>query len=62
MGAFIIAGLVFVGTLVLCAFMAFAAGMSTTGNSDVPVGATFITGTVIAALIAGSHWMPHIGW
>jgi uncharacterized membrane protein len=62
--AFILAGLVFVGTLVLCALMLFAAGMSDSPGAaaNVPVTSTFITGTIIAVLIAISHWLPHLSW
>lgn len=62
--AFILAGLVFIGTLVVCAFMLFAAGMSDSPSAaaNVPVTSTFVIGTIIAALIAASHWLPHIGW
>jgi hypothetical protein len=64
MVAFILAGIVFAGTLVVSALMVFAAGMSDSpsASANVPVLSTFITGTVIAALIAASHWMPHLSW
>jgi hypothetical protein len=62
--AFIFAGIVFVGTLVVCAIMLFAAGMSSapSASGEVPVVSTFITGTIIAVLIAASHWLPHLSW
>lgn len=64
MGAFIIAGIVALVTLVISALMLFAAGMSDSPSAaaNVPVTSTFITGMIIAALIAATHWMPHIGW
>lgn len=63
MGAFIIAGIIFGLTLVACILMVFAAGMSDAPSQDsVPVVPTFIGGTIIAALVAASHWMPHINW
>lgn len=64
MGAFIIAGIVFVITVLISLVMLFGAGMSDSPSAaaSVPVKATFITGTVIALLIAASHWLPHIGW
>ena len=64
MVAFILAGIVFVGTLVLSALMLFAAGMSDnpTASANVPVLSTFITGAIIAVLIAASHWLPHLAW
>lgn len=62
--AFIIAGVVFAGTILLSVLMLFAAGMSDSpsASADVPVVSTFITGTIIAALIAASHWLPHVAW
>lgn len=62
MAAFIIAGIVFVVTILISAFMLFAAGMSDNTSESVPVTSTFVTGTIIAILIATSHWLPHIGW
>lgn len=64
MGAFIVAGVIFVGTILLSLLMLFAAGMSDSPSEaeNVPVISTFVTGTIIAALIAASHWLPHIGW
>ena len=64
MVAFILAGIVFVATLAVSALMVFAAGMSDSpsASANVPVVSTFVTGTIIAALIAASHWMPHLAW
>lgn len=62
--AFIFAGIVFAGTLVVSVVMIFAAGMSDSPSAaeNVPVLSTFITGTIIAGLIAASHWLPHLSW
>jgi hypothetical protein len=62
--AFILAGIIFVGTLAVSALMMIGASMSDSpsASADVPVLSTFITGTVIAALVAASHWMLHISW
>lgn len=62
--SFIFAGIVFVGTLLACVLQLFAAGMSDAPSVDgMPnVTGTLVTGTIIALLIAASHWLPHIGW
>lgn len=62
--SFILAGVVALGTLALCALMAFAAGMSSnpSASAQVRVWPTFVTGMAIAALLAASHWLPHISW
>lgn len=66
MGAFIIAALIFVGTLLLSALILFAAGMSDNPSASAGAGrsalGTLIGGTVLSAIILASHWMPHIGW
>lgn len=64
MGAFILAGIVAIATLVLSGIMLFAAGMSSSPNAsdNVPIASTFFVGMILAALIAASHWMPSIGW
>jgi hypothetical protein len=65
MGAFIVAGIIaavgvagfFIGVL---AYMSLPAP-SVQGNASAPfwwLGSCL----VLAALIAGSHWLPHIGW
>lgn len=55
---------IFIITLMLCAFILFAGGMS--DEPDNPEGntalLTFLAGTVIAVLVFASHWLPHIGW
>lgn len=62
--AFVLAGIVFVVTLLISSVLLFASGMSDSpsASADVPVLSTFITGTIIAILIAASHWLPHFGW
>lgn len=62
--SFIFAGIVFVGTCVACFIMVLAASMSDSPEAaaNVPVRSTAVTGTIIALLIAASHWLPHIGW
>lgn len=66
MGAFIIGGLVFSGTILICLIMMFAAGMSDSPSAADGVGrrafGTLIGGSLLSAAIVGSHWMPHIGW
>jgi hypothetical protein len=63
MGAFIIAGIVFAVTVLATVAIIFADGMSDApsvqGISPWP---TLIGGSVISAMIAATHWMPHIGW
>lgn len=62
MGAFIIGGVVFVATLLLALLQVYAAGMSDAPGASSGAGSTLIAGSVIAALIIASHWLPHIGW
>lgn len=64
MVAFIIAGFVFVGTVALSGLMLFAAGMSDAPSESADKSPlwTFIIGTVLAALIAASHWLPALSW
>jgi hypothetical protein len=60
--AFIVAGLVFVITMGL-AFLTIMADMMSDSVSDqytpVPV---LIVGLSLTAIIASSHWWPHLGW
>ena len=58
--AFILAALIFGGTILSCILMAFAAGMSdnVSAANNVPVTSTFVIGTIIAVLVAASHWLP----
>lgn len=64
MGAFILATIVAVGTILISGCLLFGASMSDspTSAADVPVKSTFFIGMACAGLIAASHWMPHIGW
>lgn len=62
MGAFIIAGIIVVITILITALRIFAAMMSdTTGNDLNPVPG-LLGGLALAALVAATHWLPHIGW
>lgn len=61
MGAFIIAGLVLAGALGLAFIVALAQGMATAPHYDSTPATIAISGAVLAALIAASHWL-HIGW
>jgi len=60
--SFILAGVVVAGTLGFAALQAFAAGMSDAPGVSSGAGTTLSIGLPIAALIAASHWLPHIGW
>lgn len=66
MGAFIIGGIIFIGTLLICALMIFAAGMSDNPSAAQGAGSeamsVLIGGSILSALTVASHWMPHIGW
>lgn len=62
--SFIFAGLIFVCTLLLCAFMMFAWGMATAPSqyNKPPFVAVFWFGTIVAALVAASHWISFPSW
>lgn len=60
--AFVLAVLVFIGTLAIAALMLFATYMSTTGQAGASPMPVLIGGTLLALAIAASHWLPHIGW
>ena len=66
MGAFIVAGAVFVVTLFLSGAVMFAGMMSDDPTQGDAAGDTAVTifcsGMVVVALIVGSHFLPHIGW
>jgi hypothetical protein len=62
MVAFIVAGIIFAGTCLASVLIVFADGMSDAPSTSIDPAPVFVTGTVIAALIAASHWFPHIGW
>lgn len=60
--ALILAGIVAAATLALSFIIAAANSMSDAPSvQSSPVAPVFVTGMVIAGLIAGSHWI-HIGW
>lgn len=61
MGAFILAGIILIGTLGLAALQVFAAGMSDVPGADSGAGWTLGVGIPAAILVAASHWF-HIGW
>jgi len=62
MGAFIIAVIILVLTILGTILYIFGNAMSdTTGNNLNPF-PMFIGGCVLAAIVASSHWWPHIGW
>lgn len=65
MGAFIVAGIILaigiIGFLIgVFAYMSLPAP-SVQGDSSAPV-IWLVWCVVFAALVAASHWMPHIGW
>jgi hypothetical protein len=60
--AFVLAGLVLLGSLALAFLIAFAQGMATAPQYDNSPLFITIAGAVSAALIAATHWLPHIGW
>lgn len=62
MGAFIIAGLVFVGTLGLTFLVAFGQGMADAPVYDNTPLYILVGGSVLSLLCVASHWGPHIGW
>jgi hypothetical protein len=62
MGAFILAGLVFLGALALAFFWAFAQGMATAPVYDNTPWHILIGGSLLALAIGATHWLPHIGW
>lgn len=59
--AFIVAGIVLIGTLGFAVLQVFAAGMASSGNAKSGAGYTLAVGLPIATLIAASHWLK-IGW
>ncbi len=52
--AFVIAGLIALATLAFAGLQVLAAGMSDWTTNTI--------GFTAAALIAVTHWLPHIGW
>jgi hypothetical protein len=63
MGAFIIAGIVAFLTLAIAILSELARGMapapSMVSSNFFPI---LFTGMPMAAIIAATHWLPHIGW
>lgn len=62
MGAFIIAVIVVVLTLLATTAYIFGNMMSDTTGTNLNPFPILIGGIAIAALVAASHWLPHIGW
>lgn len=66
MGAFVIAGLIAFVTFVLALIGLFGAGMSDSPIASYNAISTskfiFFVGMTLAALTAGSHFLPHLGW
>lgn len=61
--AFIVAGIVFLCTLALCGLELWANAMSDAPSvQGEPIAPTFWAGTIIAALIAATHFAPHLDW
>lgn len=63
MMAFVVAGIVFVVTVLAALFVMLGSGMSDnpSDNSSAGFKTTFWVGTGLALLIAGSHWI-HWTW
>lgn len=63
MGAFIIAGLVVGAGLSFAVLQLLAAGMSDSTDAGTGgAGATAVGTLVVGAVIAASHFLPHLGW
>jgi len=63
MGAFIIAGIIAALTLVIAVGSEIARGFAAAPSMvDSYFWQIILTGMPIAALVAASHWLPHIGW
>lgn len=62
MWAFIIAVIVFVGSIFVAFVVAYAQDMADAPVYDNTPLTFLICGTVLAVLIAASHWFPHLGW
>jgi hypothetical protein len=62
--AFVLAVFVFIATIVIAFFVAFAYGMSDNpANNKNPISIwIFLGGTILAILIALTHYGPHLGW
>lgn len=62
MGAFILAGIIVVITLLGTVVYIFGNAMSDTTGTNLNPFPGLIGGLVLAAVVASSHWWPHIGW
>ena len=63
MGAFVLAGLIAGGAFLLAVLAELARGMATAPSMQPSYFLSIlIPGLVISALVAASHWLPHIGW
>jgi hypothetical protein len=64
MGAFILAGVIFIATVVVAVLVLFGNAMSDNpaDNSSGGFIAVFVVGTALSCLVLASHWMPAIGW
>lgn len=63
MAAFILAGIVALATIALAILSELARGMATAPSMHPSRFLSILAiGLPIAALIAASHWLPHIGW
>lgn len=64
MGAFIVAGIIFAATVVISIFVSYANSMSSAPSQDAVVspGSIFVTGTILAIIVASTHWLATFGW
>jgi hypothetical protein len=62
MAAFIIAAIIEVVTILATVVYIFGTAMSDTTGTNANPFPILIGGTVIAVLVAASHWLPRIGW
>lgn len=60
--AFYVAGFIVALSLGLGLVGLLADGMSDTPGQNSGVAPIVIGGLIVAALVAGSHWLPQIGW
>ena len=64
--AFIIAGIVFLISLGIFLFIYIASMMSDSPSASADASSTatsvLIGGTIVAVLIASTHYLPHFGW
>ena len=62
MWAFILAGIIFICSVLGAFFVGFAEGMATAPRYDNAPWTVLGIGTGLAVLVAASHWLPHLGW